>query len=211
MAFTNTDSLAIPFGGRERYFGTNPIALAAPMKGEGPFNVDMATTTVPWNKILIYQSLNKKLEPGWAVDRRGKQTLDPKQALALLPLGGYKGYSLAAAVEIMSALLPATKFGKHVKRMYPADGEKRGLGHTIIVINISMFRKLVDFKSDLKQLSDELRSSVPSSPSSAVLAPGDPEKQMYLKRLKTGIPIPVADLKILKGYANKHKIKFKIW
>jgi ureidoglycolate dehydrogenase (NAD+) len=50
MSTTNADPLVIPFGGRARELGTNPIVLAAPA-GDGLFVLDMATSQVAANRV----------------------------------------------------------------------------------------------------------------------------------------------------------------
>jgi ureidoglycolate dehydrogenase (NAD+) len=44
LAVCQSDPMAVPFGGTEPYFGTNPIAFSAPTKNERPIIFDMATT-----------------------------------------------------------------------------------------------------------------------------------------------------------------------
>lgn len=44
LSMCQSDSMVVPFGGKENYFGTNPIAFAAPRKHGAPVVFDMATT-----------------------------------------------------------------------------------------------------------------------------------------------------------------------
>ena len=74
IAFTHSSSVVVPHGGKEKYFGTNPLSIAFPRAGGEPVCLDMATSQVAWNK-----------------------------ARAAIPLGGptygYKGYGLARSEE----------------------------------------------------------------------------------------------------------------
>ena len=45
-----SDPMVVPFGGTSNYFGTNPIAFAAPRAGHEPVVFDMATTVQAWGK-----------------------------------------------------------------------------------------------------------------------------------------------------------------
>lgn len=189
LSFTHTDSLVLPFGGKKSYLGTNPICFAAPCEGEEPFCLDMATSQIPWNKLLVYRNTKQKLEPGWGADEKGIVTQDPNRAVALLPLGGYKGYGLALMIEILSSLLTGMPFGAHIKSMYPLDGEKRNLGHFFIAINIARFEDIATFKKRLASLVKELRAILPSKGFSRVLVAGDVEKETYAIRKKHGIPL----------------------
>jgi len=189
LSFTHTDSLVLPFGGKKAYLGTNPICFAAPCLKEEPFCLDMATSKIPWNKLLVYRSKKQKLEPNWVADENGIATTDPEKAIALLPLGGYKGYGLAIMIEILSSLLTGMAFGPHVKSMYPLDNEKRKLGHFFIAIDIAKFEDLQLFKKRMASLVKELRSVPPAKGFSNVAVSGDPEKNMHKTRSKKGIPL----------------------
>lgn len=189
LSFTHTDSLVLPYGGKKAYLGTNPICFAAPCEDEEPFCLDMATSQIPWNKLLVYRDTKQPLKPGWAADQTGIGTINPQKAVALLPLGGYKGYGLALMIEILSSLLTGMSFGSHIKPMYPLDNEKRNLGHFFIAIDIARFEDITIFKKRLSSLVKELRVIPPAKGFSYVLVAGDPEKEIYAIRKKLGIPL----------------------
>ena len=97
-----------PFGGAKARLGTNPICFAVPSDLDGPLFFDMATSAAAAGKIGVAMARGEPVPPGWLIDADGKPTTDPRklrQGGALLPLGGaegYKGYGLAAIVEIFS-------------------------------------------------------------------------------------------------------------
>src|SRR6185503_15280362 len=99
IAMTHSSSVVVPHGGKQKYFGTNPISFAFPRAGGEPVCLDMATSQVAWNKVLNARIEGQDLEPGIAVDAQGRPTTDPARAAAAIPLGGptygYKGYGLA--------------------------------------------------------------------------------------------------------------------
>ncbi|MCA3364719.1 MAG: Ldh family oxidoreductase, partial [Roseomonas sp.] len=96
-----------PFGGREARLGTNPISIAVPSDLAGPFVLDMATSAAAAGKVFLAQARGQEVPDGWVIGADGKPTRDPaqlKKGGALLPLGGtegYKGFGLAAMVEIL--------------------------------------------------------------------------------------------------------------
>src|SRR5699024_7516464 len=61
LSLRQPDPMVVPVGGSEPYFGTNPIAFAAPRKNDTPNVFDMATTVQAWGKILGARSKNKDL------------------------------------------------------------------------------------------------------------------------------------------------------
>ncbi len=194
LSCTDVDSLVFPYGGKHTYFGTNPICFTAPMEGEGPFCLDMATTVVPLNKILAYRGANKSLESGWAADAEGNPTTDPHKAVSPIPIGGYKGYGLAMMVAILSSLLVGAPFGNAISSMFPLDNKRRNLGHCFLAINIAKFRSIAQFKKDMRTMARQLRSIPAIDPNVPVVVPGDPEKKTFAVRSKEGIPIPTHDI-----------------
>lgn len=207
MCFTQTAAQVIPFGGKRPFLGTNPICFCAPIEKEEPFCLDMATSQVAWNKILVYKASRKNLPEGWAADALGKPTVDWRKAVSLLPIGNYKGYGLALMVEILCSMLTGMNFGPHLKKMYPVDGKKRKLGHFFMAVDIGRFIKISVFKKRMRKLFDELRNEPSRSKNKPVLVPGDPEKIIYKERIKKGIPISKNDLETLEEIAKELNIK----
>ena len=119
-AFTNADALVRAFGGVAAAFGSNPICITAPMAGEEPFCLDMATATVSWNKVLNHRRSGEPLPSGWAADAAGHDTSDAGAAAMLQPLGGYKGFGLGMAVEILCSLLADGPAADEILPMFTA-------------------------------------------------------------------------------------------
>ncbi len=119
-AMTNATKLVAPLWGSERMLGTNPIAIAFPGLEEPPIVIDMATSATAYGKIEIALRSGRQLADGWAIDRTGEVTHDPRLMIdggALLPLGGdrdhggHKGYCLAAMVDILCSVLSGANWG----------------------------------------------------------------------------------------------------
>lgn len=53
--------MVVPFGGAEIYYGTNPLAFAAPGEGDEILTFDMATTVQAWGKVLDARSRNMSI------------------------------------------------------------------------------------------------------------------------------------------------------
>lgn len=100
MAFCNSDPFVLLHAGRAPFHGTNPIAFAAPLNGDEPYLLDMATSSVPWNRVQQYGAIGRELPDQVAADSAGRVTQSPAEVSALLPLGGndfgFKGQGLAA-------------------------------------------------------------------------------------------------------------------
>ena len=102
---TNTGPKLANFGASGSTFGTNPVAFAAPRGSEEePFSLDMATSMIPWNKVEHHRATGDPLPAGVATTVDGVPTSDAAETQYLLPAGGYKGFGLAAMVEILSCV-----------------------------------------------------------------------------------------------------------
>lgn len=189
LAVCQSDPMAVPFGGTEPFFGTNPIAFSAPTNKERPIIFDMATTVQAWGKILDARSKNKEIPDTWAVDSSGEATTDPNKVHGLLPISGPKGYGLMMMVDILSGSLLGLPFGKHVSSMYGDLSEGRNLGQLFVLINPSYFTDLSEFKTNLSVMIDELHESQPATGVEQVYYPGELSEIRHQEHKKTGIPV----------------------
>ena len=177
-----------PFGGAQARLGTNPICFAVPSELEGPLFFDMATSAAAAGKIAVAVARGKEVPPGWLIDAEGKPTNDPAQLRkggALLPLGGaegYKGYGLAAMVEIFSGLLTGLGFG-----VEPTGRHNDGC--FIAVFNVAAFRDLGVFKREVTEFAAYLKATPPAAGFERVYYPGEVEFEREKERRAGGIPI----------------------
>lgn len=139
LVLGNTPKAMALWGGKAPRLGTNPIAFAAPLPGEGrmPLVIDLALTVAARAKIVAAQKDGTAIPSGWANDANGQPTTDPTAALAgtLLPIGGAKGAALALMVEIIAAALTGSAFGWEASSMFDDQGGPPNVGQTIIAIN----------------------------------------------------------------------------
>ncbi|MGX7418752.1 ureidoglycolate dehydrogenase [Carnobacterium gallinarum] len=189
ISVCQSDPMVVPFGGSEAYFGTNPIAFAAPSQDERMITFDMATTVQAWGKILHARSRNEAIPDNWAVDAEGNSTTDSTKVNALLPIAGPKGYGLMMMVDVLSGILLGLPFGKHVSSMYHDLSAGRELGQLHIVINPANFTDLDLFKANISQMLDELKEIKPSEGFTEVNYPGERGRQREENYEKNGIEI----------------------
>ncbi len=141
LAFGNTPKAMAPWGGKQPLYGTNPIAFAAPHRGQPPIVVDMALSQVARGKILTAAQKGEAIPEGWAVDENGQPTTDAAAALkgALQPIGGAKGAALALMVEVLAVALTGARFGFEASSFFDADGPPPGVGQFLIAIDPGAF------------------------------------------------------------------------
>jgi LDH2 family malate/lactate/ureidoglycolate dehydrogenase len=198
MVSTSASGIQVaPTGGAEAKYGTDPIAFAAPARDGEPFLLDMATTTVAAGRIRNKANEGLPTPDGWLVTKEGKPSNDPLEASQkggfLTPLGGsaesssYKGYGLAAMVNILAAGLSGATFPtdpSHTKKPGTMD-----IGHFFMAIDPSLFRDDDDFQKDVAQFCGDLRATTPIDPSKPVMVAGDPQWAYAKQRMENGIPV----------------------
>jgi ureidoglycolate dehydrogenase (NAD+) len=189
ISLCQSDPMAVPFGGAEPYYGTNPIAFAAPGKNGEHIIIDMATTVQAWGKILDARSKNKPISEGWAVDSNGEGTTDPFKVNALLPIAGPKGYGLMMMVDVLSGILLGLPFGNKVSSMYHDLTEGRNLGQLHIVIDPERFAGINAFKESIAQTMKDLNTIKPATGFDKVYYPGQRSAERENKSEVDGIEI----------------------
>jgi ureidoglycolate dehydrogenase (NAD+) len=194
LATTNTDSLVALHGARGPFHGTNPIAVAAPVAGGNPWLMDLATSSIPFNRVALARTLGDALPEGVAADAGGAPTRDPAQADMLLPLGGadfgYKGAGLAGLVSLLSAVLTGGTLDHDMRPMFRTDDfhTRRNLGHFCLALDPDRFVGRAAYDDAMARYLAALRAT-PGRAGERVLAPGDREWETEAQRLRAGIPI----------------------
>jgi ureidoglycolate dehydrogenase (NAD+) len=188
LAFTHADSIAAPHGGERPFFGTNPIAIAFPRAGGEPACLDMATTSIPWNRVMNARREGHALPPDVAIDAEGRRTTDANAAVAVTPLGGehygHKGYAMALMVDLLCGPLLGNPYGPHIPPMFGDLAAPRRIGALFIVIDPGRFAGGATLAAAVETMARELAAE-PGSPR----VPGDPELDRQAQRLRDGIPV----------------------
>ena len=135
FAFTNSPAAIPAWGGRKALFGTNPVAAAFPRKDRDPLVIDLAMTTVVRGRIMTAMRRGERIPEGWALDRNGRPTTDPKEAIehgSLFPIGGAM---LALAFELVCAALTGTAIGPEADSFFVEQGNRPRIGQAFIAID----------------------------------------------------------------------------
>jgi (2R)-3-sulfolactate dehydrogenase (NADP+) len=140
FAFTNSPAAIPAWGGKKPLFGTDPVAGIFPRKNRQPIVVDLALTTVVRGKIMMAMRKGERIPEGWALDRNGKPTTDPKEAIehgSLFPIGGAKGAMLALMFELICAALTGSAIGPEADSFFSEEGNKPRIGQAFLAIDPS--------------------------------------------------------------------------
>ncbi len=222
-SMTNTTKLVAPLWGAERMLGTNPIAIAFPGLEEPPIVIDLATCAAAYGKVEIARRVGEEIPRGWAIDKRGLDTLDPNAMIdggALLPLGsdrersGHKGYCLAMMVDVLSAVLSGANWGPFtppfaLRQEIPKRSVGKGIGHFFGSMRIDGFIDPNEFKRQIDDLVRTFRATKPAPGTNGPLIPGDPEREAELVRKRDGIPLVMPVIEDLRDIAKHTAIPFE--
>lgn len=193
FATTNADSAVALHGGAAPFHGTNPLAFAAPTGGPRPWLLDMATSSIPFNRVFLYRSLGITLPDGVAADAAGAPTRDAHAAEMLLPLGGadygFKGAALAGVATLFSAVLQGAVIDPEMIGFGSDDRTTpRGMGHFVLAVDPAFFGGAATFVDGMGRYLAALRDA-PTRPGAEVMAPGDREWRVEAERDRDGIPL----------------------
>jgi len=202
MAFTHADSIAAPQLGKRPFFGTNPISIAFPREGGEPACLDMATTSIPWNRVMNARREGHALPPDVAIDAHGQPTTDAAAAVAVTPLGGahygHKGYALALMVDLLCGPLLGNPFGPHIPPMFGDLDAPRRIGAFFLAIDPARFGGGALLAATVAQMAQELAAE-PGAPK----MPGDPELAREAVRAREGIPVEPGLLREMQAWGER--------
>jgi len=222
MSMTNTTKLVAPLWGGERWFGTNPIAMAFPGLEEPAVVVDLATSASAYGKIEIAKRRGEPIPDGWAIDAEGHPTTDPDGMIeggAQLPLGstremgGHKGTCLAAMVDILTCVLSGANWGPlappfALRQEVPDRSVGKGIGHFFGAMRIDGFIEPDEFKRQMDDWVRTYRATKPQPGSPGVVVPGDPEREAEAVRATEGIPLVMPVVEELRDISKRTGIAF---
>ncbi|MEB2847385.1 Ldh family oxidoreductase [Endobacterium cereale] len=209
FTFCNSDSFVRLHGGAQRFHGTNPIAVAVPSAQENPWLLDMATSAIPFNRVLLYRSTGTELPQAVASDASGIDTRDAEAVDMLAPLGGefgFKGAGLAGLAEILSAVVTGMRLSFDIPGMMSQDmATPRGLGAFVLAIKPDAFGDQATFDAGMMRYLEVLRNS-PTREGQRVMAPGDREWAVAAEREKNGVVIDPATREAFSALGQKYGV-----
>ncbi|MBR9651366.1 Ldh family oxidoreductase [Thalassovita aquimarina] len=207
LTVCNSDSFVRLHDGASRFHGTNPISVALPSGEENPWLLDMATSAVPYNRVLLYRSLDQELPEGIASDHEGVDTTDPHAVEMLAPVGGafgFKGAGLGGFAEILSAVMTGMRLSPDILPMGGPDmSSPREMGAFVMVLDPDAFAGAELVRAGMQRYLGLLRGS-PAREGARVMAPGDREWDVARQRRAEGIPIDPDTVQAMRALADEY-------
>jgi LDH2 family malate/lactate/ureidoglycolate dehydrogenase len=217
VAATNTAAVLAPTGGAAPRLGNNPFAIAAPMPGgRPPFVLDMAQSAVARGRIKLAEMNGIAIPPDWALGPDGTPTTDPAAALAgaLLPFGGYKGYGLALAVELLAGVLSGASLSPELVntgmtgRSSNASGTlpNSAVGNAYLVVDPAMFVGREEYAARMGGFADAIKATPPAPGVDEVLLPGELEARSEAEADRLGVELDPSAIAGLAGLGREYGI-----
>lgn len=191
LGFTNSPAAMPAAGGRHPIFGTNPIAAVFPRREGDPLLVDLSLSEVARGKLMVAAKEGRAIPAGWAVDKLGQPTTDPKAGLegAMLPVGAAtstKGAMLALVVELLVTALLGANFGFEASSFFVDEGNRPRLGQSFLVIDPGALGGSAVFFDRLEVLVAEMLKD------EGVRLPGARREALRRKAQTAGVAVPDA-------------------
>ena len=198
LAFGNSPAAMPAWGGTRGIFGTNPIAAAFPREHAAPLLIDLSLSEVARGKLMIAAKKGESIPLGWALDKEGKPTTDPKAGMegTMMPAGGVKGAMLALIVELLCCALTGAAFGYEADSFFVDEGNRPRIGQAFLVIDPGALAGRKMFLARIESLIAAMLAE------EGVRLPGDRRAGIAEMSTRDGVEIPatlLADLQRLAG------------
>ena len=205
MVFSNASPAMPPWGGKDGLLGTNPFCVGAPGGKLPPFLLDMSPAVEARGKIRRAERRGETIPVGYALDKDGRDTTDPKAALGgvVLPIGTYKGSGISMMMDIFGGVISGAAFGGQVGDQYKAFDRAQDVGHFFLAMKPNLFITEEEYRARMDTLVERVRGVPKAHGFDEILMPGEPEARLEAEHRKTGIPYSPHDLAPLHTEAAK--------
>ena len=200
---SNATTTIAPTGGRDARLGNNPMGFGFPNPGGDPVLLDMAMSVVARAKIRNAAKAGEPIPDSWATDRDGKPTSDPNAALKgfLAPIGGYKGYGLSLAVDLLTGLLSGASYLTHVSSWADNPEAPQDLGHTFVLIDAKRLGPADWLSPRMNDFATIIHETPRADPTVPVMLPGERELARMRRQRAEGLAINPATLEEVRALA----------
>ena len=199
VAMRNGTPRVAPWGGRDAFFGTNPVSVAVPAAAEPPIVIDMASGSFSVGRTVFAARDRIRMPSPHLVDSDGNYTDDPtgivvdaldrESALrgALVSLG-HKGYCWQLIVEVLAGVLSGAGTSND-NDFAPSAMHRWGEGTFVMAIEVDAFMPANEFNAAVDQLAQALRAVRPAHGFECVRVPGELSFANEVERREHGVPL----------------------
>lgn len=189
-AITGGGAVTVPTLGAVPRVGAVPHSWAVPTKSMPPFVLDISSSAVAANKIVLLRRTGADVLPGLLAEEDGTPIMsaqDVPEVTRLLPfgatreMGSHKGYGMAVIGQIFAGILSAGIFGVTNP---PGNGTQ-----FVAAYSIDAFTDTDRFKQSMDDFLTFLVETPPAPGHDRVYYAGLPEHEEVQKRTVDGIPL----------------------
>ncbi len=206
IVFTNASRAMPPWGGREAFLGTSPIAVAAPGGTELPFDLDMSPAVAARGKIRRAARRGQSIPLGYALDAQGRQTTDPHAALAggtVQPIGGPKGSGLAMLMDLMGGIISGSAYAGDVRNHFEDFEAPQNVGHFIMAMKPDLFVSRAEYETRMDRLVQRVHANKTAEGFDEVIMPGERERRSEEKLRRSGVPYHAKEVAAMQKEAER--------
>lgn len=198
-----TPTIAAP-GGKTPAIGNNPIGYAAPGPERRHFILDMALSIASRGKLRAMRDKGEPIPEGVALNKDGLPTTDAGEALDgfVLPIGGHKGYGLATAIDILSAVLGGGGIGTGIRHQFKQPDQPSNVSHFFLLIDPAATVGRDAFRQNILDFADWIHAQPSVDPSMPGRLPGEGASDRFARNMADGIPMTPAEYDRLRGLAD---------
>ena len=193
-------------GARNKVFGTNPLAFAAPSAQGRTMVMDFATSAVTEGNLRVFNNRGEMLEEKVVMDREGHFTDDPAAFFAggaTVPIGRHKGSALSAVIEIMAGVFTGARCSSF-------EGYVDGNGIMVQVMKPDLFRPRAEFDADLELLYQKVTGAEKMSGVDRIYFAGEPELEDVARISRDGVTLDDPTWNSLLEIAAEIQVEFEV-
>jgi len=207
IATTNALPTMAPEGGADPILGIDPMAVSIAAGDEHPISYDAAFSGTAHGKIRVYEQKGLQLPEGWVLDSDGVPITDPTAAISglLLPIGGFKGASMAMIMGILSSMLSGAAYGTELGTMI--DGPTSGKdGQFVMALNVASFVDVDEFKARVDASIRQVHESRKAPGPDRIWVAGEREFETRAINIEQGIPLNDVTIRDIRLSADEQGV-----
>ena len=185
ILWTNTKPNMPAWGGKEPRIGNNPLVLAIPYK-DTPVLVDIAMSMFSYGKLERYALEGRECPVDGGFDSSGNLTRDPvaiSESRQVLPMGYWKGSSLAIALDLIVSLISGGRTTKDIGEL-PCETE---VSQIFMAISLDAFPDHEDMERRIGETLSYIDSSLPREENVSIHYPGEGMKRTRCESMRLGV------------------------
>jgi LDH2 family malate/lactate/ureidoglycolate dehydrogenase len=112
-------------------------------------------------------------------------------------------------VEVLSGVLAGAAIGPEIASMYAGPERPQGVGHFFMLMDISAFMPVADFRGRMDRMIDMLKAAPKAPGADEILVPGERSHRRARENLRLGVPVSEAVIAELRELSSEYGLKWR--